>query len=262
MWSIVSGFSRSSSASTDWPALATAKSMRPKRATVVGDDALDRGLIGDVGSEDVRDRPGARAAQASRRLFQRCDVAADERDVGAATRKLDRDRAADAAARAGDQARSFRRSSYARLSAARERCAQLFDARRSRSRRQRRRRVRQALHQRAEHAARAELDDEIGSIREETLRGLVPAHLVDDRATRFASIVATSRYGCASTLEITSNGGIAKLRRLRRRPRNAFDRRLHQIAVPRARDVERHDAFRAGVEQRFAARSARLRDRR
>ena len=42
----------------------------------------------------------------------------------------------------------------------------------------------------------------------------------------------------------------------------ALDRRLHQLAVPRARDVERNDALRAGVEHRLRRAPARRQRRR
>ncbi len=90
-----------------------------------GDDTIDGGSVGDVRSKDLRDSPGPRAGADSRAFAQRFDIATDQRDVGAETRELHRDRATDATTASGDQRRpsgKVHTLASARLSIA---CAQL-----------------------------------------------------------------------------------------------------------------------------------------
>ena len=112
----------------DWPALAIAQSRRPKRSSVSPTIRVHRLPIRDVGLEELRGRARARARAGDAGLFERRDVAADERDVGAALRELDGDRAPDSAARAGDERDFAGRTSYRRSGRAFDLDAELLDA--------------------------------------------------------------------------------------------------------------------------------------
>src|ERR1700729_1524149 len=67
------------------------------------DDALDRLAIGHVAFVDFGNRPRARAHASLGALPQRGRIPPDQRHVGAVPRELDRDGAADPAARSGNQ---------------------------------------------------------------------------------------------------------------------------------------------------------------
>ena len=100
---MVSALSRMSSPSIDWPALAIAKSTRPKRSSVAATAPSTAACVGNVGDEDVRRRAGANGGALAGGFVQRCAIASDQRNVGAEAAQFDRDSASDTTTCTGDQ---------------------------------------------------------------------------------------------------------------------------------------------------------------